>query len=265
VVETRRAGLVWRAGAVLGAAPELRVSTLCSVYPVAPPGAHIRDEVFIIRSNFWRITPARPTPAGWVFSPTIVGQDSPLRVPRSASDPGRIAGRCFAARTPGARTLIPRVNYPPAFVGSPKQGARPSARLCDGVGCAARPRAPSLQEPSPLGDGYKESPRLRLALAMLDAPASALQAKWGHGVGRQARQMRGEIVSTCKDLRVRSKSAGAYTGICHRLCPVFAPIFLFLERIRTHEVRVEYLLESIRDSLRREYRHKRQRFMALSA
>jgi hypothetical protein len=52
----------------------------------------------------------------------------------------------------------------------------------------------------PLGQNYAESPQLRLALAMLDASASALQAKWGHGVGRHARQMRGEIVSTCKDL-----------------------------------------------------------------
>jgi len=51
-----------------------------------------------------------------------------------------------------------------------------------------------------LGQNFAESPQLRLALAMLDALASALQAKWGHGVGRQARQMRGEIVSTCKDL-----------------------------------------------------------------
>jgi hypothetical protein len=108
---------------------------------------------------------------------------------------------------------------PPAFVGSPKQGARPSARLCDGVGSAGRPRAPSLPEPSPLGDGYKERPRLRLALAMLDASASALQAKWGHGVGRQARQMRGEIVSTCKELRVRSKPTTVQT----RLYPCLYP------------------------------------------
>ena len=38
---------------------------------------------------------------------------------------------------------------PPAFVGSPKQGARPSARLCDGVGSAGRPRAPSRAPQQP--------------------------------------------------------------------------------------------------------------------
>src|ERR1035437_2604518 len=62
-------------------------------------------------------------------------------------------------------------------------------------------------------DGYAEGAQLRLALAREDAQASAWQAKWGHGVGRTARQKRGEIMRTCKDLRVRSRSLGGQTGL----------------------------------------------------
>ena len=46
----------------------------------------------------------------------------------------------------------------------------------------------------------------------MHAKALHSKAEWGHGVGRHARQMRGEIVSTCKKLRVRSKSRRVQTG-----------------------------------------------------
>ena len=78
-----------------------------------------------------------------------------------------------------------------------------------------------------LRQNFAEGPQLRLALAMLDAQASALQAKWGHGVGRHARQMRGEIVSTCKNLRVRSRSLRVQTGLYRSLYPLAAT---FLQR-----------------------------------
>ena len=84
----------------------------------------------------------------------------------------------------------------------------------------------------PLGK-IAEGPQLRLALAMLDAQASALQAEWGHGVGRHARQMRGEIVSTCKKLRVRSRSLRVQTGLYRSLYPIAAT---FLFHLRKHTV-----------------------------
>ena len=125
--------------------------------------------------------------------------------------------------------------YPPAFVGSPKQRARPSARLCDGVGSAGRPRAPSRapQQPArsaadaplartaavlPPSAKHAESPQLRLALANA-RQALHSKAEWGHGVGRHARQMRGEIVSTCKELRVRSRSPRVQTGLYRSIVP----------------------------------------------
>ena len=149
-----------------------------------------------------------------------------------APTPAGLPAGCSTRKHPWCEDSLVLAFTPPAFVGSPKQGARPSARLCDGVGSAGRPRAPSLLEPPPLGGGYKERPRLRLALAMLDAPAAALQAKWGHGVGRQARQMRGEIVSTCKDLRVRSKTPTVQTRLYPCLYPRFGD-FPFLLRENT--------------------------------
>ena len=42
-------------------------------------------------------------------------------------------------------------------------------------------------------------------------PGYDLQAKWWHGVGRRARQKRGDIVRTRKDLRVRCRSQGVQT------------------------------------------------------
>ena len=167
-------------------------------------------------------------------------------------------------RVPGSATTRPvesessfvercALQPPPAFVGSPKQGARPSARLCDGVGSAGRPRAPGrapetqgrgaqrtrqgADDPRfcPLGQNFAEGPQLRLALAMLDAQASALQAKWGHGVGRHDRQMRGEIVSTCKDLRVRSRSLGVQTGLYRVIVPCRGDLLFHL---RKHTVSV---------------------------
>jgi hypothetical protein len=172
-----------------------------------------------------------------------------------ASDPARFPGRCpWVRRTVQVSTRkhslwrVPRspatlcdrhVSSPPAFDGSPNQGVPPqrhdyataSALPADPVPPAEHHR-PQVEERSgraygaagprfcPLGQNFAESPQLRLALAMLDASASALQAKWGHGVGRHARQMRGEIVSTCKELPVRSKSSRVQTDMYRRLYPV---------------------------------------------
>ena len=96
----------------------------------------------------------------------------------------------------------------------------------------------------PLGQNFAEGPQLRLALAMLDALASALQAEWGHGVGRHARQMRGEIVSTCKDLRVRSRSLRGTDGIVPLIVPCRGDLpFSFKKNTRCV---CEFILEYIR-------------------
>jgi hypothetical protein len=86
------------------------------------------------------------------------------------------------------------------------------------------------------GQNFAEGPQLRLALALLDAQASAVQAEWGHGVGRHARQMRGEIVSTCKKLRVRSRSRGVQSKMYRLMYPESAA-FLNLQR-ETHVCRI---------------------------
>lgn len=60
------------------------------------------------------------------------------------------------------------------------------------------------------------------------AEASRLQAEWWHGVGRHDRQLRGEIVSTCKNLRVRSRSLRVQTGMypsLYRFAAIFLSIF----------------------------------------
>jgi hypothetical protein len=133
------------------------------------------------------------------------------------------------------------LSLPPAFVGSPKQGARPSARLCDGVGSAGRPRAPG-RAPQTSSRGAQRTrqrrgrpavlPRAKLrggppASPSFSNAASALQAKWGHGVGRHDRQMRGEIVRTRKTLRVRSRSLRVQTGLYRLLYRSRRPSFSF--------------------------------------
>ena len=97
-------------------------------------------------------------------------------------------------------------------------------RLCRPTPCR-QPEAPKTHQAK-----AAKGPQLRLALAMLDAQASALQAKWGHGVGRHARQMRGEIVSTCKNLRVRSRSLRVQTGLYPPLYPIAATFLLHLRK-----------------------------------
>ena len=130
---------------------------------------------------------------------------------------------------------------PPAFVGSPKQGASAlAARLCDGVGPrAARPRAanPSTEPLRGEGTGLRPAPSLATASGGPPAPPSfgkrqmpqhlcRLQAEWRHGVGRHARQMRGDILRTCNNLRVRSRSQRVQTGM-YRCLYRFAATFPF--------------------------------------
>ncbi len=69
------------------------------------------------------ISGVAPDPV-WIV-PT--GEHSPLRVPRSASDPVR---------------KTPELSYPPLLSAAQSKEPRPAGRLCDGVGSAARPRAP---------------------------------------------------------------------------------------------------------------------------
>ena len=55
------------------------------------------------------------------------------------------------------------------------------------------------------------------------------------GTIRHARQMRGEIVRTRKNLRVRSRSLGVQTGLYRSLYPIAAT---FLFHLRKHMVSV---------------------------
>jgi hypothetical protein len=135
------------------------------------------------------------------------------------------------------------VSYtPPAFVGSPKQRARFSARLCDGVGscrptpCAQPSTTASGEERSGRANGADAERGFALWAKLRGGPpappsfanvrqALHSKAEWGHGVGRHARQMRGEIVSTCKELRVRSRSLRVQTGLYRSLYPSWRPSF----------------------------------------
>lgn len=96
---------------------------------------------------------------------------------------------------------------------------------------AGRPRAPS-RAPETFSRGAQRTRQgrgrlavLRLRKTLRRAPSFAMllhlqqsagAAKWGHGVGRHARQNAGEKVSTCKNLRVRSKPATVQTGLYPR-------------------------------------------------
>jgi hypothetical protein len=144
------------------------------------------------------------------------------------------------------------VSTPPAFVGSPKQGARPGARLCDGVGSAARPRAPGrapetlVEERSgracgadvprfcPLGQNFAESPQLRLALAMLDAGVSIAGEVGARG--RAARPT--NAGGNCENLQELAGSEEVAKGT-NGIVPVIVPDrgdLPFL--LREHTVRV---------------------------
>jgi hypothetical protein len=100
-----------------------------------------------------------------------------------------------------ARALTPRICRQPKA----RSGA-PAPRLCDGVGAAGRPRDASTKRGAPSAPrGVPPAPPFLANIS----PAQCLQAEWRHGVGRHARQMRGERVRTCKDLLVRSKPVRA--------------------------------------------------------
>ena len=140
----------------------------------------------------------------------------------------------LAASTPRARThKSPYVSPPPRICRQTAHERRPSARRNppQRVRCRRRSRPTPCAQPSTAAQARSAAfaprrggrrfcpprqnrggPPAPPALANARS-ASRLQAEWGHGVGRHARQMRGEIVSTCKELRVRSKSAG-YKRIC---------------------------------------------------
>ena len=89
--------------------------------------------------------------AGCGLSPT--GKHSPLRGPRSASDPGRLAGWYYPASTP-VRGLVSRCDpTPPAFVGRPKQGAPPcGATMRRRPALPADPVTPALRPGAPATD-----------------------------------------------------------------------------------------------------------------
>jgi hypothetical protein len=146
---------------------------------------------------------------------------------------------------PAINFVLCREHYPPLLSAAQSKERAPARDYATASALPADPvppaehRRPQVEERSgraygadaprfcPLGQNFAEGPQLRLALAMQDAQASALQAKWGHGVGRIARQKRGEIMRTCKYLRVRSRSLRVQTGLYRRLYPV-AATFLFL-------------------------------------
>jgi len=87
-----------------------------------------------------------PAHAGFSFlGRDLTSEHSPASTGKR-SDPTRL----------GRGLLCSDLSYPPQFVGSPKQGARPSARLCDGVGsCRPTPCA----QPSTAATGEERSGR----------------------------------------------------------------------------------------------------------
>jgi len=127
------------------------------------------------------------------------------------------------ATLPGSGSLSTCANPPHLSAAQSKERA-PARDYATASALAGRPRATSPKRRSRKAEAA-EGPQLRHALAMLDAQASALQAKWGHGVGRHARQMRGEIVRTQKNLRVRSRSLRVQTGLYRSLYPWQRPSF----------------------------------------
>jgi hypothetical protein len=113
---------------------------------------------------------------------------------------------CSLGRVPRSEATHPwlRVLSSPAFVGD---GRAPERAVGTGFR-AGRPRATSQPLSAPLATDTREAPALPFAN---QAFGYDLQAKWWHGVGRRARQKRGDIVRTSKDLRVRSRSLGVQT------------------------------------------------------
>ena len=128
--------------------------------------------------------------------------------------------------------------YPPHLSAAQSKERAPARDYATASALAGRPRAPSRAPQQPARSAA-DAPSARTSNAVLrlwaklrgeppappsfgNATLKALhsQAEWGHGVGRHARQMRGEIVSTCKELRVRSRSLRVQTGLYRSLYPI---------------------------------------------
>jgi len=159
------------------------------------------------------------------FNPS---QNSASPIPGSASD----QPKSTCASSP-----------PPRICRQPKaRSVRPWRR--DYATASARGPAdpvPPTRAPSPLGGEstglsaprrrlrrLAEGRQLRLALANAKCPSICVVCRrsGGTGVGRHARQMRGDIMRTCKNLRVRRRSPRVQTGMYHRLYP-WRPSFPF--------------------------------------
>jgi hypothetical protein len=142
-----------------------------------------------------------------------------------------------------------RFNPPPHLSEPQSKEPRPSAAtMRRASGGAGRPRAPSRAPQLPARSAaFTPSARRSRGFAVRGktcgeppAPpsfgtarrfASAVQAEWGHGVGRHARQMRGEIVSTGKTLRVRRRARRVQTKMYPLMYQTIAP-FLSFQRKR---------------------------------
>ena len=142
----------------------------------------------------------------------------------------------------GARSTNSCAKLPP-LLSEPKARSRaPARRLCDGV--RRKPADPGPPARSP----EQSEGRRRVASfaedGMVRFPKAYrpedLHSKWRHGVGRHARQMRGEIVSTCKELRVRSKSRRVQTGQYPCLYQKFAPFLISSKMTETCLFMTEY-------------------------
>jgi len=148
--------------------------------------------------------------------------------PRDPTRLGRVILR-------SARALPPRICRQTAHRSAPQRGRAPAPA---GVRSAAEPpdpvrpaehrstarsaaAAPAARTPRSF------APRAKLCGGPPAPPsfgectpwALHSQAEWGHGVGRHARQMRGEIVSTCKTLQVRSRTRRVQTKMYPLMYP----------------------------------------------
>ena len=166
------------------------------------------------------------------------------------SAPNQIRTRlCECRGAPATKPKSTCAALPPRICRQPKaRSVRPRRR--DYATASARGPAdpvPSTRAPKPPGGREHRAacpaPSLATASGGPPAPPSfgkrqmpqhlcRLQAEWRHGVGRHARQMRGDIMRTCKNLRVRRRSQRVQTGM-YRCLYRFAATFLsLLRRIR---------------------------------
>jgi len=145
-----------------------------------------------------------------------------MRVPGSVSDPTRF------------RVLSTCANPPPHLSAAQSKECAPARDYATASALPADPVTPARSAEA-ARRRHAEATSSALFSQTQDAQASRLQAEWWHGVGRHARQMRGEIVRTRKNLRVRSRSLRVQTGLYRSLYPIAAT---FLFRLREHTVSV---------------------------